>query len=282
MPCDNRLRNLTVAHIVLGIVAVVAAPVRLPDLLGLAQILPPFGLERILIAPLFALVMGQAVLIALWVVAGGQSPWIRLAGLIAGTIFLEAILAVGLNGEFIGAGSVTIAVTTAALLLIRALGVRIARQAGEGHAQRHEPDGLRFSIRGLMTLTAAVALLSAGARAFQENNGRFLLMAAIWALCFVAVGLVALWATLGQARPRRRVPAMIVLSPVLGGFFASASKAHQAGQFYIFVTMILYPVVLLASLHVIRSCGYRLVGRAMPFPDEPSIEMETHEPSALV
>jgi hypothetical protein len=281
MPGEQRLRNLAVAQIVIGVVAGVLAPIKLPDPLGLARILPPFGLERILIAPLFALAMGQAVLIALWGVASTSSPWRRLAGLVAGAAYLEALLALGLDGEFLGTTSVTIVVTTASLLVVRVLGVRIVRQAEEGHAGRPEPEGLRFSIRGLMAFTAAVALLSAGARALQASHGRFILLAAVWALCFVAVGLVALWAGLGQARPRRRVPVVFALSPVLGALFAHAAEAHHAGCFYIIMTMLLYSSDLLVSLLVVRSCGYRLVGRARPSPDMPPGKGHGDEPSAL-
>jgi hypothetical protein len=271
MPGDQRLRKLAVAQIALGLVAGALAPIRLPDPLGLADLLPPFGVQRILIVPLFALAMGQAVLIALWGVASTSSPWRRLVGLVAVAAYLEALLALGLDGEFLGTATVTIAVTTASLIVVRALGVRLARESEEGRTGRGEPDGLRFSIRGLMTFTAAVALLSAGARTLQASRGGFILLAAVWALCFVAVGLVALWAALGEARPRRRVLVVFALSPVLGGFFAHASEAHQAGQFYILTTMLLYPAVLLGSLLVVRSCGYRLVGRAMPFPEMPPV-----------
>src|SRR5947209_5831358 len=82
MPDARRLRNLAVTQIVAGVVAGVLAPIRLPDPLGLASILPPFGLERILIVPLFALTMGQAVLISLWVVTSSSSPGWRLVGLV--------------------------------------------------------------------------------------------------------------------------------------------------------------------------------------------------------
>ena len=121
---------------------------------------------------------------------------------------------------------------------------------------------MRFSIRGLMAFTAAVALLIAGARALQEGHWRFALMGAIWSLCFGAVGLVALWAALGESHPLRRGVVAFVLSPILGALFAHASEAHRAGQFYIITTMLLYPAVLLVSLMVVCSCGYRLIGRA--------------------
>jgi hypothetical protein len=257
---------LSVAQIALGIIAGALATIRLPDPLGLARILPPSGLAHILIAPFFALAMCQAVLIALWGAASRSSPWRRLAGLVAGAAYLETLFPRDLRGEFLGTAALTVAVTTASLLVLRALGIRLARQVEEGRPGRGEAEGLRFSIRGLMLFTAAVALLSAGARALQGTPERLILLMVLWALCFVAVGLVTLWAALGYARSLWRCLVVFAVSPVLGAFFALAAHAHQAGWFYILLTMLLYPACLLGSLFVVRSCGYRLVGRAVPSP----------------
>lgn len=192
-----------------------------------------------------------------------MSPWWRMAGLVAGTIYLEALFPDPLRREFFGISTITIAVTTATLIVVRMLGVRLIRQDGPCQLARAEAEGLRFSIRGLMLFTAAVALLSAGARALQDTPRHMILLAAVWALCFVAVGLVALWAALGSARPLNRGPIVFVLSPVLGIFFGFAAHAHRAGWVYITLTMLLHPALLLGSLLVVRSCGYRLVGRGV-------------------
>ena len=125
--------------------------------------------------------------------------------------------------EFFGISTVTITVTTAILLLVLSLGIRLKRQDDPGQPARAEPEGLRFSIRDLMLFTAAVAVLSAGARALQESPRRMILLMAVWALCFVAVGLAALWAALGNDRPLGRGPVVLVLSPLLGAFFAFAA-----------------------------------------------------------
>jgi hypothetical protein len=273
MPGEKRLRNLALAQIALGVVAGVTAPIELPDLLGLAPMIPPFGLGRILIVPLFASAMTQALLLAVWGVASTSSPWTRLAGLAAGTAYLEGLLAVCLDGELLGTATVTIVVTTTSLLLARAMGLRFSRRADPGQPARPGAEGLRFSIRDLMVLVAAVALLSAGARALEAHHGRFLLLAAVWALCFVSVGLAALWAMLGDARPQRRAPLVLALSPVLGVFFAYAAAAHRAGWVYILLTMLLYPALLLGSLLVVRSCGYRLARRAVSSSEPPAGEL---------
>ena len=59
---------------------------------------------------------------------------------------------------------------------------------------------------------------------------------------------------------------MLALSPLLGAFFAFAAGAHPHGWAYVILTMLLYAVLLLRSLLVVRSCGYRLVGRLMSSP----------------
>jgi hypothetical protein len=120
-----------------------------------------------------------------------------------------------------------------------------------------------------MILTAAVALLCAGTKALQESPIRLLLLVLFWALCFVTVGLVSLWAALGEARQLRRSPVVFVLSPMLGAFFAFACGAHSAGWVYILLIMLLYPAALLGSLLVVRSCGYRLVRSAVPSAVQP-------------
>jgi hypothetical protein len=187
----------------------------------------------------------------------------RLAGLGAGAVYLEALFPADLRREFLGISTITIVVTTATLLVVRWLGVKFTRQGDSSQSARPEPEGLRFSIRGLMIFTAAVALICAGARALEGSEYLFLLFS-VWALCFVAVGLVSLWAVLGDAHPLRRGPAVFVLSPVLGAFFAFAAIAHRAGWIYILLIMLIYPAVLLGSLLVVRSCGYRLARRPKP------------------
>jgi len=269
MTGNRRLVRLAVAHLTFGVVAGLLAAIELPDPFGLAHILPPVGLRHILVVPLFASALCQALLLALWGASSKVSPWGRMAGLVAGAVYLEALFPHALTQEFFGTSTIAIAVTTVTLVVVRALGVRLTRQDDAGQPARVGTDGLRFSIRGLMLFTAAVALLSAAARALQESPNHRLMLMVVWALCFVTVGLVALWAALGNPRPLWRGPVVFALSPVLGAFFAIATHAHAAGCVYITLVMLLYPTLLLGSLLIVRSCGYRLVRPAVPFSNPP-------------
>lgn len=257
-PCGRRLRWLVAAHLGLGIVARLLAPI---------EVRTPFGLEHILLVPFFASTLAQAFLLAVWGAASPAPSWVRLAGLVAGAIYLEALFPGDLRREFLGICTLTIAVASASLLVVRWIGLCLNRRADPGRLARPEAGGPRFSIRGLMLFTAAVALLSAGARALRETPTHFLILTAVWGLCFVSVGLVSVWAALGRARPAWRSPVVLILSPVLGAFFALAADAQRAEWVYIILTMLLYAAALLGSLLVVRSCGYRLVGRRTPTPD---------------
>ncbi|AGA28217.1 hypothetical protein [Singulisphaera acidiphila] len=261
MPGDIRLQNLAVAQVILGGIAVTLAPIELNS---------PLGLGRLLIVPLFASALGQAVLLSIWGVASTVSPWVRMAGLVVGAAYLESMVNSRLGEEFLGVAAVTVVVTTASLLVVRALGGGFTQRAENSQAGRSDTEGLRFSIRGLMVFTAAVALLCAGARGLQANPARFVLLVTLWALCFVAVGFATLWAAMGEVRPQRRWPVVFALSPALGVLFAYAVDAHLAGWVYIILSLFLFSVNLFMSLLVVRSCGYRFVRRAETSPDQAS------------
>jgi hypothetical protein len=148
------------------------------------------------------------------------------------------------------------------LLVLRRFGVVVKRRADPGQLERPEAKRLRFSIRGMMIVTAAVALLCTEATTLQAFQVPRLFLSLACVICFVAVGLDSLWAALGYACPSRRVSAVFVISLGLGCYLAA--PAHTAGRVYIFLIMVLYPAALMGSLLIVRSCGYRLVHRASP------------------
>ena len=78
-----------------------------------------------------------------------------------------------------------------------------------------------------MIFTAAIAVICAGARALEESPNLFSCSYSSGHCVSLVVGLVSLWAVLGDARPLRRSPVVFVLSPVLGACFAFAADAHS-------------------------------------------------------
>jgi hypothetical protein len=252
MPGDKRLKYLAAIHFVVGLVA---------GFLATNGLHASSGLSGILLVPFVALVPCQAFILALWGVISTASPWKRIAGLLVGSVYLEMLWLLALEWELPGTSTVTIAVATVSLVVVRAIGGKFTRRLHNGP---HGTERLRFSIRGLMLVTAAFALLSAVTRAFQVlhlPDNRLTPLIVFLSMCFVTIGFAALWAVLGKARPLERVAVVLVLSPILGAFFALAANAHQAGWALVILSMLLNSVALLVSLFVVRSCGYRFVRR---------------------
>jgi hypothetical protein len=162
-----------------------------------------------------------------------------------------------------GLATITIAVAAATLIVVRVTGGRLAQQAHNELSARPETHRLRFSIRGLMLLTAAVALFIALAKALRgaPYPERVLLGNFFVSLCLVTVGFVALWAVLDGGHPLGRSATVLVLSSFLGLFVAIAFDVVRHQLVSILLVMSLYSAGLLASLLVVRSCGYRFVGQ---------------------
>jgi hypothetical protein len=256
---NKKLWRLVAAHVAVGVTSSALAPFRVSN---------RFGLDLILLVPLLASVSCQAVLLALWGTnSTSTAPWKRLALLAAGTAFLELLVRPGSHGgEFAGFPTLVVALSSAGSLSLRLTGWEVARRAEPCGPLEDETGGFRFSIRGLMACTVAVALLGAGARELSPGPGNMLWALAVWSFCFTAAGLSALWAGLGGGRPGWRYPPVFVLSAALGVFFAAAVQALGPGWVYILSIMTLSTAGLLASLAVVRSCGYRLRRRLQPKP----------------
>ena len=166
--------------------------------------------------PFFASVFCQAFLLSLWGTAFRAELRKRLVGLAVGALYLEALLATVLKDEFPGLITITIAVTSTSLLVVGWFGFRFRRLVEVGRPARSEAEGLRFSIRKMMICVAAIAVLCAGAKALQGSSTQPFLLALVWAICFVAVGLASMWAAFGDARLLGRGLAVLVLSIYLG------------------------------------------------------------------
>jgi hypothetical protein len=118
MSVNRRLLSLEASHLVLGVIAALLAPIELLNF---------FGLVHLLVVPLVASALCQAFLLAVWGATSSGSPWRRLAGLAAGAVYLEALLPSDFRRELLGMSTITVAVVTATLLVIRILGVRLER-----------------------------------------------------------------------------------------------------------------------------------------------------------
>jgi hypothetical protein len=210
----------------------------------------------------------QAFLLSLWGVTSTASQWKRVAGVVAGTVYLETLLCIAVERDFAGIATFTIVATAASLLVVRAKGVRCIRQG----SAKSVTEPMRFSIGNLMLLIAAAAILITVARTLNEIPlpNKTIPLNIFFSLCIASVGLLAVWAVLGTAQPLWRGSIVFILSPILGVLFAVAATANHGGWVLIILTMILYSASMLASLFVVRSCGYRWVRRDSQLLDDSS------------
>jgi len=219
----------------------------------------PFAFEYVLIVPPCALVFCQSCLLAFWAAMSHAAVWKRLAGLVAGIVYLEILIGLAIEEELMFMATIATGGVAVVLLAIRLWNAQLLRFLDQ--PQPENAEGLQFSIRGLMLFTFAVALLITTAKGLREVDERLpdLLLVTIWALCFVVTDLAALWAALGIGSPVPRSIVVILMSLALGWFFSYAIGEDWEPYFYIMSIMFLQPLLLIGSLLAVRSCGYRLV-----------------------
>ena len=214
-----RLRLLVGAHVLGGLLACGYSAIE-------GRI--PFVLEYLPLVPHLAINLSQACLLGAWAAFSRAPGGCRLAGLIVGAVSLEILLAAGDNDdEFTG------------MAALASVGVSWpCSPPGDGEPNssgsrsrptRRLPRGSAFTIRGLMLFTLVIALLIAGAKGLRETFGRgpMLVLVAIWSLCFVAVGLAAVWAAWGLTRPLQRSLVVLALALSLGVLFSFGAKCHM-------------------------------------------------------
>jgi len=137
---SKRIQLIVIAHFVAGITFCVWSAV---------ECRVPFVLELILFVPACAVVLCQSCLLALWAAMSHAAIWRRIAGLIAGTIFLEVLLRLALGGDaLVFLTTIATGIVVVALLVLRRWKTQLLRFLGQppwGNA-----EGLQFSIRGLI------------------------------------------------------------------------------------------------------------------------------------
>jgi hypothetical protein len=263
MSDDDKLSTLAGAHVAIGLLAAILVPVGRP-ILG--------RLDDILIVPLIASSLSLAFLLALWGVTCTASLWKRIAGLVAGTVYLETLLVLALDSTILYLATATIAFTTAWLLVFWAKGFTVTRPVTMAPFAQVNNEQSRFSIRGLMLLIAVVAVLSASAKVLRAIPFPYKvhLLNNLFSICFVAVGFVALGSVLVKVQPFGLVSVAVFLSPVLGAYCAFAASTDGNEWIYIILTFILGSAAMIASFLVVRSCGYRIVSSHSSIADAQS------------
>jgi hypothetical protein len=264
----GRLKLLLAAHLLLGItpVAVFLLP---PDLI----LLP-------LMWALAGIPVGQAMLLAFWAGMASPSRLHRWAGMVLGVLYLAAwpnvaVLISPYNvGQaeiatlvyWIGIDSAILIVFTGVFLLIR---LRFAELRLTGEIA---PTGSRyqFSILSVLVATSIVAMVVGLVRATfgSSDASRGFLLNLLAVLAFSVDNVAMTWAVLAPGRMRWRVAVVLIVALLLGMSMAFANVGNLAPnsqRLWLFtaqsLVFVVPPLVVAASLLVVRSCGYRLIGK---------------------
>jgi hypothetical protein len=239
-----RLASLIVCHVALGCV------------LGLCQ-QPP---ERNATGVMFiALLYSEATLLGVWVSLANRFEWFRPVGIIAAIVYLFALLSLVVRSIEFGLFSAIIAGTFAlaifVMIVLRFTRLRLCRLApGDSNPKS---TAIQYSIRQLMIVTAAIAILFAIARSLSETREGSIIN--IFAPCLAAAPLLATWAMLTVGRLWLRIPVVFATS-LISGLLPLFLTPDAAPDYWFWPSITFTQAIFsLATLFVVRSWGYRLV-----------------------
>jgi hypothetical protein len=235
---------LTIAHIVGGLVIVLLARDRADS--------------QLLTAIYLGLFLSQVSLLGFW---GGLAPlgWpVRLTGVAIGIAYLGWQFCFNMGGWALGfllfVFLSTIAVT-GIMLVVRQCVARLDRTSKANTSA--DTEALRFSIRHLMLLTLVVSCTLAIGRWLLPYFPTFAFDLTV-SLSFMSVAGTSVWAMLGKAHLVRR--SCIVLVVGLPPACVPVFFLGDENNLWFWITILtVQTTVLLASLFVVRRCGFRLV-----------------------
>lgn len=198
------------------------------------------------------LIFAQASLLGIW--AGlGKNHWaVRLIGVALGMAYFSL-----LDFSFYLDFSCFILSAIAVPAMLLAVRQRLILQSGNGRATSKSSKGFQFSIRHLLFfMFVAGCVLTTGK--WLRTNSHVIFIYALESVGSVTVGLTSTWAMLGTSHPFRR--SLIALFVAIGAGALVAIILARGEDWFLFCTiMVANALFLLASLFVVRLCGFRLV-----------------------
>lgn len=239
------------------------------------------GLDKAVVGyAMYTLTAAQVMLLCFWIGMGlarsHKFARIALAGVVYLTLELLAFtLATGgvsadAPGPFELALVLTITFAVNALLitlgsvLFVIISARYVRLDWSRDPEKLPPVHTQFSILHLMQLTSVAAMLIAVARWLSldpGNVGAFFAFIALYFLALMINAAAAVWSALAVGPVLLRIGFSVGAAAFLGVMLALGSEGQLSGGSGLWGVLFLVPptIVVIASLLVVRSCGYRLV-----------------------
>ncbi|MEN6497759.1 MAG: hypothetical protein ABFD16_25960 [Thermoguttaceae bacterium] len=267
---SRRLRWLIAAHVVLGATSV------------LSVFLPPDARFQPVLWALCSVLLAQLMLLAFWAGMGGNRSVWRLLGALGGCAYVAVwplLISVLLpyfaetsSGEWIYVYlpallliSVMVLLLTGGCLVMRRWFVELRRLPQPIDTVR--PPRFRYSILHLLVITSVVAVVLGLIRGARQDDS----LAAQWhSLTLFALPIVvflvnlvcATRAALDPGPIGRRVSLVFVVAILLGIALAFADRQDKIAWWLLpcsALVMTIPTAIVIASLLVVRSCGYRLI-----------------------
>lgn len=221
----------------------------------------PFVLPHLLVVPALAFVLAQTSLLAFWTGLWPISWYKRLPGMFAGIVYLETLCFWGSQGELILLPTLTLIPTAGVLMFVRDSYVSLTYV---GNAPpRLSSKAWQFSIRGLMMLTFLIAVTITMFKLFHRfvSLPPRLDVIGFWSMGMIALTFGSIWAALRLDRPHKSCVIVLASSSVIGAIMPIAMEKPWDTLVYMDAISVLQSVICLASLSIVRLCGFRLVHR---------------------
>jgi len=217
------------------------------------------------------LAFAQSSLLGIWAGLGGGAWWLRLVGLAVASSCLAVGVCICVN-ELEWAGfflfTFTAVVLMVVLAIFRCFRFRICFPASEFDARTE----LQFGIRHLLILTVVVAVTFAVGRhvRLSLSDIQMLPRVVIIASAPFLVGVLSPWAMFGE---RLLVIRGVILLVIAAGAGWGLDRMLGIGSAFWVVISLAEAVLLMASLFVVRLCGYRLMRRRKVQVGQETIEV---------
>lgn len=249
----HRVSWLAMAHVVVGLMGA-------SSLAGRSPTLP--------VAAFIGLVFSQTSLLGIWGSLGTGQWWRRMIGVVVGAAYLSLLLEFATFESILDMALIVVLTTTVVaipLLIVRFFRVAVQLDSLPIVSARR----LQFSIRDLMILTFVVAFVTAIGKWAEPHlsHGRILIDLLLFGVTFGVVGTLPVWFVLATKRSVLYSVGLIAVGACAGCYLARIGFVGGEG-FWTTVTST-EALVVVVSLLVVRSCGYRLV-RLPPHPGRES------------
>ena len=211
-------------------------------------------------AVFLALLFAQFCLIGKWAGLSRWFPfWFRIPLALLGTALMMIEMGLGI-GEFEFELFLLCAIPTTLLFCVASIIRPFASFRWMPHGHQVVDEGLRFTIVHLLILTTEVCLLLSIGRILEPyfEHARVTAEVTILGVCFSAIGIASLWATLGIHASILRA-FVVCLIAASAGWIARLVMPHH--PLFWLGTTAAQAIVLITSRLFIRKTGYRLVSR---------------------